>query len=75
MKRFLQPVIDFQATYKIPANRIIASEFGCNRTVAGVQEYLADLISIFNEQKWHWAFYAFREDTWPAMDYELGTRK
>ena len=24
------------------------------------------------EHRWHWAFYAFREDTWPGMDYEVG---
>lgn len=32
-------------------------------------------ISAFNENGWHWAFYAFREDSWDGMDYELGTGK
>ena len=27
----------------------------------------------FNQQQWHWAFYAYREDTWTGMDYELGS--
>ena len=34
---------------------------------------LADLVQAFNQRQWHWAFYAYREDTWTGMDYELGT--
>ena len=34
-----------------------------------------DLISIFNQKGWHKSFYAFREDTWTGMNYELGTEK
>ncbi|MNC68704.1 hypothetical protein D3C75_1193340 [compost metagenome] len=26
------------------------------------------------QQKVHWAFYAFREDGWDGMDYELGDK-
>jgi endoglucanase len=41
----------------------------------GIDHYFQDLISIFQKEKWHFAFYAFREDTWPGMDYELGNKK
>lgn len=68
----LSPVADWQRQHGIPANRIIAEEFGCHRTNCGAALYLSDLIHIFNEQNWHWAFYSFREDTWDGMDYELG---
>jgi hypothetical protein len=43
--------------------------------VQGADRYMSDLISIFNQYGWHWAFYAFREDTWDGMDYELGSEK
>lgn len=57
----------------IPANRIVVGEFGVERTVPGAAEYLRDVIAEANSRGWHWAFYAFREDVWDAMDYELGT--
>ncbi|WP_375163041.1 glycoside hydrolase family 5 protein [Paenibacillus sp. SC116] len=75
LKQFLDPVAKWAAEHQIPANRIIAAEFGINRMVSGADQYLADLISIFDEYGWHWSFYAFREDTWEGMDYELGTDK
>ena len=54
------------------AKRIVAAEFGCDRRAAGAQDYLADIMTTLNERGWHWAFYAFREDAWDRMDYELG---
>jgi hypothetical protein len=42
--------------------------------VEGCAEYLKDIIALYNEQNWHWAFYAFREDmAWTGLDYEIGT--
>jgi hypothetical protein len=38
----------------------------------GLAQYFLDLIAIFKKNGWHWAFYAFREDCWDGMDYELG---
>jgi hypothetical protein len=40
----------------------------------GAADYLKDLMDIFNQNRWHWAFYSFREDTWDGMDYEIGNR-
>jgi endoglucanase len=73
LENILRPVMEWQKKYKVAANRIIVGEFGCQRKVKGAANYLEDLIQIFNQQSWHWAFYAFREDVWDAMDYELGT--
>ncbi|MCY4188305.1 MAG: cellulase family glycosylhydrolase [Bryobacterales bacterium] len=70
---FFDPVRAWAARNRVLPSRIIVGEFGCDRRVAGARGYLADLISIFNREGWHWAFYSFREDTWDAMDYELGT--
>jgi hypothetical protein len=74
LKEFLEPVREWAKENNVPANRIIAEEFGINRSVEGSDRYLADLISVFNEYGWHWAFYAFREDTWDGMDYQLGNQ-
>ena len=73
LREFLDPVVQWQRLHELNSNRIFAAEFGCSRTVPGVAQYLEDCVSIFEEQAWHWAFYAFREDGWPEMDYELGT--
>lgn len=75
LREFLKPISDWSEKHKVPSNRIWVGEFGCNRHIEGVEGYLSDLISIFNEYNWHWSFYAYREDTWEAMDYELGTEK
>ena len=36
-------------------------------------EYLEDVVSTLEANRLHWAFYAFREDEWDGMDYELGS--
>jgi endoglucanase len=74
LQSYLKPIKVWQQRYDIPSNRIFAGEFGCNRTVNGCIDYLKDLTSIFNRNSWHWSFYSFREDMWPGMDYQLGTR-
>ena len=73
LQEFLNPVAVWAKKNNIPANRIWAGEFGCSRKVKGVENYLSDLIEIFNENQWHWSFYSYREDVWDNMDYELGT--
>jgi len=71
----LQPIRDWSQKNKVPANRIFASEFGGDRMSPGITNYFSDLINRFNSEDWHWSFYAFREDIWESMDYELGTQK
>ena len=73
MAGYLKPVSEWARKNNVPSNRIWAGEFGCSRKVIGVEKYLSDLIEIFNENGWHWAFYSYREDVWENMDYELGT--
>ncbi len=74
LKDFLEPVAKWAEKHNISNNRIIAEEFGINRMVDGADQYMKDLIEIFNDYGWHWAFYAFREDTWDGMDFELGNK-
>ena len=71
----MQPVIDWAKKHGIPANRIIAEEFGVDRRVGGAEQFLAKTIQAIEQQHWHWAFYSFRSSTWDGMDYELGTQK
>jgi hypothetical protein len=33
--------------------------------------YLTDVLDAVDARGAHWAFYAFREDEWDGMDYEL----
>jgi hypothetical protein len=70
--RFFDPVRKWQTANHVPANRILVGEFGVDRRSRGAASYLSDLVDIFEAEGWHWAFYSFREDTWDAMDYELG---
>jgi endoglucanase len=75
LQKYMLAVTHFQKHYNIPSNRILVGEFGANRMSKGIDQYFKDLISIFTEEGWHFAFYAFREDTWDGMDYELGNKK
>ncbi len=75
LAKFMQPVADWAQRHAVPPNRILVGEFGCNRQVPGAKEYLGDVVTIFEKQRWHWAFYGFREDEWDGMDYECGTGK
>jgi len=40
-----------------------------------VYPYVEDVLTVLDNKQTHWAFYSFREDSWDAMDYELGKRK
>jgi hypothetical protein len=73
LQKYLAQVDDWAKRNRVPANRIVVAEFGCDRRVAGAQRYLADLIDVINGFGWHWMFYAFREDEWDGLDYEVGT--
>lgn len=75
LKEYVSEVVSFQKKHNLASNRILVGEFGGHRMSFGLDQYFRDLIAIFNEQNWHFAFYAFREDTWDGMDYELGSKK
>lgn len=71
--RYLASPFDWAKANGIPANRMVAGEFGCMRLWADCGAYLTDVMDVLEGHKTHWAFYAFREDVWDGMDYELGT--
>lgn len=70
----LVAVAAWAGQHHIDHRRIVLSEFGCDRRVAGAAAYLDDLLTEVSRWDWHWAFYAFRGDgSWGGLDYELGT--
>ncbi len=71
MTRYLAGPFDWAKAHDVPANRMVAGEFGCVRQWADCGAYLNDVLDILNSNHAHWAFYSFREDVWDAMDYEL----
>jgi hypothetical protein len=74
LKRYMSSVIVFQTKHNIPPQRILVGEYGCYRKQKGLPLYFIDLASIFEKNHWHYAFYAFRENSWDGMDYELGDK-
>jgi hypothetical protein len=70
---YFAPFENWIKNHSIPLNRIVVSEFGCMRRNPGAANYLEDIISILEDKKYHWAFYAYREDGWDGYDYEIGT--
>lgn len=75
LRNYLENVSEFQKQHNIPNSRILVGEFGGDRTSKGLTQYFKDLTDVFIEKHWHFAFYAFREDVWNGMDYELGDKK
>jgi len=73
--QYLQQPFIWAEQQHIPASRMVAGEFGCIRMLPGCQQYLEDVLQVLDKKQSHWAFYSFREDSWDAMDYELGKRK
>ncbi|GGZ44320.1 glycoside hydrolase family 5 protein [Asticcacaulis endophyticus] len=71
VKAHIDAPYQWAATHGVPANRIVAGEFGCMRQWADCATYLEDVLSILDGYNAHWAFYSFREDVWDGMDYEL----
>ena len=74
VRRAMAPVIAWQKKNAVPSSRIWLEEFGVPRTKPGAAAWLRDVLVVASEQGWHWALYSFREDTWDAMNYELGER-
>jgi hypothetical protein len=73
--QYLDAPAQWAKVHGVPANRMVAGEFGCIRTLDSCTAYLEDVLTKLDREGFHWAFYSFREDNWDAMDYELGKGK
>ena len=69
LRQALQPVVDFQRAHGV---HIYLGEFSAIRWAPGdsAYNYLRDLIDIFEENGWDWAYHAFRE--WDGWSVEHG---
>ncbi|WMJ68386.1 cellulase family glycosylhydrolase [Stenotrophomonas sp. 24(2023)] len=74
VRGYLQQPMDWARSHGIGANRMVIGEFGCMRRWPDCGAYLRDVLAVAEQQRVHWAFYAFREDGWDGMDYELGNK-
>jgi glycosyltransferase involved in cell wall biosynthesis len=72
IEQVLDHVVAWQAANRLQPRQILVGEFGVSRDSVGAATYLADLTTIFRKNQWNWCVYAFRDDAWDAMDYELG---
>jgi hypothetical protein len=73
LRSLLGEVRNWQTKHRIANQNIFVGECGVCREVTGAQRYLFDVLDLFAEFKWSWAVFAFRDDEWDAMNYELGT--
>ncbi|MDY0955204.1 cellulase family glycosylhydrolase [Stenotrophomonas rhizophila] len=69
---YLQQPLAWADEHGVARNQMVVGEFGCMRRWPDCPAYLEDVLRVLEAQKVHWAFYAFREDAWDGMDYELG---
>ncbi|MEJ0000602.1 MAG: cellulase family glycosylhydrolase [Verrucomicrobiota bacterium] len=65
LRKYLQPVRDFQEAYHVP---VFIGEFSAIRWAPGAAHYIDDCISIFEDNGWDWCYHAFRE--WPGWSVE-----
>jgi len=72
--RYLRQPIQWAREHGVPSQRMVVAEFGCLRRWPGCPAYLRDVLQVLETEQLHWAFYAFREDGWDGMDYELGDK-
>jgi glycosyltransferase involved in cell wall biosynthesis len=71
IEQVLSHAVAWQAANRLSPRQILVGEFGVSRDSAGASTYLTDLMEVFRRNDWSWCLYAFRDDAWDAMDYEL----
>lgn len=68
LSKMMEPARVFATKYRVP---ILVGEFSIVRWAPGnsVQDYLSDVIDLFEQQKWPWLYHAYRE--YPGWDAEI----
>ena len=67
LEKAMRHPIEFQKRHNVP---IYVGEFGVVRWAKNGEQWLEDMISIFEKYGWDWTFHAFRE--WDGWDPEMG---
>lgn len=70
----LRQPLRWASQHGIDPRRMVVGEFGCMRRWPDCPAYLRDVLDVLQAEQLHWAFYAFREEGWDGMDYELGDK-
>lgn len=68
IEQTIAPVVAFQKAHRVP---IYVGEFSAARWAPGGNAWLADVINVWEEHGWSWAYHAFRE--WDGWSAEHGT--
>lgn len=68
LSKMMEPARAFAARYRVP---ILVGEFSIVRWAPGnsVQNYLRDVIDLFEQEHWPWLYHAYRE--YPGWDAEM----
>jgi len=71
----IQQPLDWAHTHGIDRSHVVMGEFGCIRYLQWCPIYMEDVLRVADEANLHWAFYAFRSDSWGGMNYEFGRER
>lgn len=67
IRKELQTVVDFQKKYNVP---IYIGEFSVARWAEGGDQWLKDVVEVFEENGWDWCYHAFREYHGWSLEHE-----
>jgi endoglucanase len=70
LEKSMGPAIDFARRYRV---HLYVGEFSAIRWAPGGEQYLDDVINIFEAHGWDWTYHAFRE--WDGWSVEHGSDK
>jgi hypothetical protein len=70
LEKSMGPAIDFARRYRV---HLYVGEFSAIRWAPGGDQYLDDVIGIFEAHGWDWTYHAFRE--WDGWSVEHGSAK
>ncbi len=68
LEAMLAPVDAFQAEHNVP---IVVGEWGGIRWLPGIEQYIADQLSLFEARGWNWLWYAWDDEEWDELGFEL----
>jgi hypothetical protein len=68
LAELLEPVIAFQEQHNVP---IVVGEWGGIRWLPGIEKYIADQLSLFEALGWSWLWYAWDDEEWDELGFEL----
>ncbi len=63
LEEYMSPLLEFQKKYNVP---VFIGEFSAARWAPGSEQYLKDLIDIFDSHGWGWAYFQYK--SYPAWD-------